>query len=262
MEETEAPQRKRDRLAALAKTGARLAAVGLMRMITRTLWWGGWGLILGSVLFFGLRSQDLLTLPWPDLEPWTSILLGVVYIVGVTGGLGYAGFFRGVGRFVIHLGVNEGWVLLLLEGLLDRLFRLFRRSRRLDAALNATELWGENLPLQEWEDGLQRSVSEYLGDEDDTFEGSRGPHRRFLRWIRRMIGRVIGRLLLRIVRKEVSENGGGGVSMERVREVAMEMSEDLFIDVVEGTMNKQLLIVLLIVALVAATPPLLLFWLV
>ncbi|MFT5682226.1 MAG: hypothetical protein ACI8RZ_003144 [Myxococcota bacterium] len=257
----ETPTRKRDRLAVLAKTGARLAAIGLSRVVTRALWWGGWGLVLGGAIFAVLQFKGLLTHPWPDAEPWVSILAGVFYIVGAGVGLGYAGFWRGVGRFVIHLGVEEGWVIALTEAILDRMLGFFRRSRRLDAALDASELWAQNLPLQQWEEGLKSSVAAYLGEEDAALEGTRGPHRRFLGWIRRLICRGIEKILLRIVRKESSDAGGGGVSMERVREVALEMSGELFTDGVEGAMNKQLLIVLALVSLAAATPSALLHWL-
>lgn len=256
----ETPTRKRDRLAALAKTGARLAAIGLSRVVTRTLWWGSWGLLLGIGIFSGLTLKGLLAHPWPEADPWVMVLAGIFYIVGTCAGLGYAGFWRGVGRFVIHLGVAEGWVLVLTEGILDRMLSLMRRSRRMDAALDASELWAENLPLQKWEDGLKSSVAAYLGDEEAALEGTRGPHRRFLSWIRRLICRGIEKILLRIVRKEASQSGGGGVSMERVREVALEMSGELFTDGVEGAMNKQLLIVLALVSLAAATPPALLHW--
>jgi hypothetical protein len=254
------PPRKRDRLAALALSGARLAGIGLSRVVTRTLWWGGWGLVLGTAIFVGLKLTGHLSFPWPDAEPWASILAGVIYIAGTAAALGYAGFWRGVGRFVIHLGVAEGWVLALVEGILDRLLGWLRRSRRMDAALDASALWAENLPLQQWEDGLKASVSAYLGDEE-ALGTTRGPHRRFLGFIRRLICRGIEKILLRIVRREVSESGGGGVSMERVREVGLAMSEELFTDGVQGAMNKQLLIVLALVSLAAATPPLLLRWL-
>ena len=146
----------------------------------------------------------------------------------------------------------------LLEGILDRTFRFFRHSSRVDRALGRAELWAENLPLQQWEDGLKSSVAARLAV--DEFTDQPGLNRRFLRWLRRLCGRVIEYLLLRIVRQEVTATGGGGVSMARVRELALSMVDDLFIEAVEGAMNKALMVALLVPALAALLPVLVENW--
>ena len=80
-----APERTRDKLARFALDGARLLAVAAAKITSRTLWWGGWGALVGLLAFIGLAWTGLLTFPWPAAHVWILVLLGVLYPVAGAG---------------------------------------------------------------------------------------------------------------------------------------------------------------------------------
>jgi hypothetical protein len=271
----EVDERRRDKLLRYAKHGARLTGVATHRIVTRTLWWGGWGLVLGLAVFAGEWWLGWLAFPWPAAQPWIVGSLGVALAAAGIGCWGHAGFWRGVGRFVLALGIDKGrvgpsddkgrvgpsddkgrvgpsddkgLVVSLLSAMLDRMTALLRKSRRIDGALEKTELWAGDLPLERWESLLKQSAAGVIGE-------SEGQGNRLMRWIRGFVVRRIEQVMLRIVRKEIEAGHGGGVSMQKVREVALAMAEKQFQKGIVGLMNEQLLLMTGLFALLAALPP-------
>lgn len=180
----------------------------------------------------------------------------LLYVAAGGGALGYVGVWRGLGRAVLYLGVELGLVIYLIEQILDRTTALMRRSDALSRALDASERFAGNIPLQTWEDGLKRSVAGYLGEPDEISSGMHGIRRSITRWIKAFLCRKIEVYLLKVVRQEVDARGtGGGVSMARVREVALERGEGYFVELIKGVMNKYLLIGSLILIAAFAVAP-------
>ena len=242
-------ERKRDKLLRYTKHGAKLAAVATHRIVTRTVWWGAWGLVVGGAIFGAEWGLGLLAFPWPRAQVFLLVAIGVLLPVAGAGCWGHAGFWRGVGRFVIVLGVDNGWVVSLMTAVLDRMVALLRKSRRIDGLMDRTELWVGDLPLERWETLLKKAAAAIIGETDARST-------RMMRWLRAFVVHRIERYLLRIVRKEIANGHGGGVSMQKVREVAFVMAEEQFTDGIVGLMNKQLLTMTGLFALISATPPL------
>lgn len=243
-------ERKRDKLLRYSKHGARLAGVAAHRITTRSLWWGTWGLLLGIATFGLVAWLGWLQFPWPQAQLPILITLGILYPVAGAGCWGHAGSWRGVSRFVITLGVDNGWVISLLSAMLDRMTAALRSSRRIDGLMDRGELWVGDLPLARWEELLKQASTAVIGE---TRPGSG----RLMRWIRSLVVGQIEKIMLRIVRKEIEQGHGGGVSMVKVREVGLGMAEEAFQDGIVGLMNKQLLAMTGLFVLIAALPPLL-----
>lgn len=242
------PERKRDKAKRFALEGAKLLGVATARITTRTLWWGGWGLVLGLGTWAGVWALGWLAVPWPAAH-WPMIaLFGVLYAVAGAGCWGHAGFWRGVGRFALAVGVERGWVVTLLAALLDRVTAGLRRSTRVDRVLTRAELFAEDLPLARWEELMKDASTWVMGEHIPDAN-------RLMRFLRGFVVGQIEKYTLRIVRKEVADGRGGGVSMERVREVAFEHVEEMFTDGVVGLMNKQLLLMTGAFVGLAAIPP-------
>lgn len=238
---------KREMLLRYAKHGAALTALGTRRVVSRTLWWGWWGGVLGISTFGILWATNLLTAPWPDAQTAITVVLAILYTLAGIGCWGHAGMWRGLGRFVIALGVDNGWVVSLLATLFDKMVELLRKSDRIDGAMNQSEIWIGDLPLERWETLLASGVSAVLGE--TTAESTR-----VMRWVRRFVLRQIQRLMLTIVRKEIAEGSGGGVSMERAREVGFAKATKEFRNAVLGLMNKQLALMTALFLGVSAVP--------
>lgn len=246
----EAEETRRAMLVRYAKHGARLTALATQRVVSRTLWWGAWGGVLGAATFTILWSTGWLIFPWPAYQSAITVTLAVLYLLAGIGCWGHAGMWRGAGRFVIALGVDNGWVVSLLAAIFDRMAGLLRRSSLVGAAMDKTEVWVGDLPLQRWEELLASAVSTVLGEDS---AGST----RIMRWIRGFVLRQIQRLLLAIVRREIADGHGGGVSMARVREVALHRAAIEFKKGIVGLMNKQLLAMTALFLALSAVPPLL-----
>lgn len=252
-----APPGRHDKALAFAKEGAKTLGVASLKILLRTVAWGTLGLVVGLVAWNALYWGGLLEIEW---EHWRFVVwvLLPLYACAGAGALGYAGVWRGVGRAVLYVGIERGLVVYLVEEILDRLIPVMRRSEKLSGALDQSRRFLENLPLQEWEVRLHAAVEAYLADRDEVVQGAGGPglRARIAGRLRTYLSRKIERYLLAIVRQEVDEHGeGGGISLERVRAVALEKVEDVVEDLVTGMMNKQLLIAAAILLLVLAIAP-------
>jgi hypothetical protein len=244
-----------EKAVAFGKQGIKIAGVVALKLVTRTLAWGSLGVILGAVAWAALFLAGQLEIEW---LPWRYLVWVLLLVYVVAGGvaLGYVGVWRGLGRAVLYLGVELGWVLYLIEQILDRMTGLMRRSDTIDRALDASEQFAANLPLQRWEDGLKRSVAGYLGETDELGSGLTGFRRRITGGLKGFLCRQIEVFLLNIVRQEIdASGGGGGVSMARVREVALARAESYFVELIKGLMNKYLLIGSLVLIVVFAAAP-------
>jgi hypothetical protein len=249
-------EKKREKAKRFAKEGASLLGVALAKTSSRTLWWGGWGGVLGVWLFIGWWAFGGFTQPWPRLEPWLSLFFFVIYLLGGIAALGYAGFWRGLGRFTLFIGIERGLAVYLLDQILTRVFGILHKSNRVSGALEASEDFFENLPLERWEVALKKGVGVYLADEDKVFQAT-GLRAFVSRHIRSFVSRKIALLLLARVRAEVSASGGGGVSMKRVQAVAYEEAEDLFGSAVLGAMNGNTLLSVAVLGFGSAVAPML-----
>lgn len=261
-EPLEEPRRRwHEKAVAFGSKGIKVAGVVAMKLVTRTLAWGSFGLALGVVAWVVLYLAGQLEIDWP---PWRYLVwvLLLLYAVGGAVGYGYVGVWRGLGRAVIYLGVELGFVVYLIEQILDRTTALMRRSDALGRAMDASERFAANVPLQSWEDGLKRSVESYLGEPDEIGSTASGIRRGVTRRLKAFLCRKVEVYLLAIVREEAGgQGGGGGVSMERVREVALERAERYFAELVKGIMNKYLLVgSLLVIAFFALAPVLAFFF--
>ena len=247
---------KSEKAKRFTKESAALLGVGFSKVISRTLWWAGWGALFGAGLFFGWWAIGGFTQPWPWLEPWLSGGMFLVYVLGGIAALGYAGFWRGIGRFTLYVGIERGLVSYLLDQILTRLFQLLRKSSRLDKALDKSAQSLENLPLKTWETKLKKTVGVYLEEEDPAFQVS-GAKWRVGRAIRAYVAKKIEGLLLAKVRAESHASGGGGISMKRVETLAHEETEDLFAGAVLGAMKTNTLMTVVVVACASAVVPML-----
>lgn len=239
--------RKRDLALSFAKEAAVILAVSATKVVTRTAGWGATGLALAVAMCGSWAVAGVLPADWRLAALWLALAL-----IGVTGGLGYVGWIRGLGRAGIHVGCELGMVQYLVGVLLDRTAGLFRKSTRVASALDKTQDHLSNLPLHRWETTLTTVVEDYLGSDDPELGNAGG---RVGRFFRRFIVRRIQRYLLRIVRQEIRADGsGGGVSVARVRSVAIEQAADKVTDMIEGLMFQHLAIGLGVTTLVFVLP--------
>jgi hypothetical protein len=238
----------REKITRFAVEGTRLLAVATGKITSRTVWWGVWGAVVGLLVFAPLAWLGWLDVPWAQARIAMLVVFGLLYPIAGAGCWGHAGFWRGVGRFALFVGVERGWVLTLLVAVLDRVMGVLRTSTRVGRALDAVEARAADLPLQRWEELLKDASARVIGEHTPENRG-------LMRWLR---GWVIGRIekyTLRIVRAEIEAGRGGGVSMTRVREVALLQIEGRFQDGVVGLMNEQLLMMTGLFLALAALPP-------
>lgn len=229
-----------------------LLALTSVRVFSAAFRWAFLGLGLGLLAFGVQLLSGALDHPW---DPWSQLRWVLLFLYPALAGvlLGAAGAARGVGATLLHVGVERGQVERLVETLLDRLVGIARRSEQLDQAIDDTEIFLRDLPLERWEQGLKRAVHDHLG-EAGRQEEAVGLRRRLLRRVRRALCRRIERYLLAIVRAELTASGGGGVCMYKVRALASGRVEDLFAGAVRGGVFQQTLLAagLLILALLVA----------
>ncbi|MCB9690307.1 MAG: hypothetical protein H6736_00690 [Alphaproteobacteria bacterium] len=209
------------------------------RIVSRTLGWGATGLGLSVLMCLSWLAAGVYPGVW-----WGTALLVVVTLIGITGGLGYVGWIRGLGRAGIYVGCERGMVTYLVGAILDRVTGLMRKSRRVSAALDAGEDKLANLPLQQWESWLTQGVDDYLGVDDPELGGAPpGMAGKVVVLFRGFLVGQVKRLLLAVVREEAAADGsGGGVSIARVREVGLELADEKVTELVEGVMQTHLLI--------------------
>lgn len=238
---------------AFAKEGGALALKSAGLIVSRALAWGTLGVVVAGVMWGALLGAGLLELRAEPPAP--AVFKGVMLVLGLIAGggvLGYVGAMRGIGRSVLHVGVERGLVLYLAAQVLDRTGARLSQSERAGQAAQLLE----NLPLQRWEDALKGATTDVLGEDLPVGE-AKGLRRRALGRLSGFVCSRIERYLLSIVRAEATEDGkGGGVSMARVRDVALEQIEAHFDDLVQGMMFKQLLLGVVIVGLAQSLGPL------
>lgn len=239
--------RKRDLALAFAKEAAVVLAASAVKIGSRTMSWALTGLALGGLFVASWWVIGVLPTVW-----WGALIWSVLVVAAAVGGFGYVGWIRGLGRAGIYVGCERGMVPYLVGLLLDRVTGLARKSRRVSGALDKGESVLGNLPLHQWETWLTAGVEDYLGS-DDPVMGNEG--NLVTRFFRRFLVARIQRYLLRIVRQEIAADGsGGGVSVQRVREVALVKCADMLEETVEGAMFTHLAIGLGVSLLVYAVP--------
>lgn len=239
VEDPDVPRvRKRDLAAAFLKEAGVILARSAVKTVSRTLGWGATGLFVGVLMTLSWWAAGV----YPEVT-WQAALWIVLSIVGVTGGLGYVGWMRGLGRAAIYVGCERGMVQYLVGALLDRVTALMRKSTRVSSAMEKSSTKLANLPLQQWEEWLTQVAEDYLGSDDPELGPPTGVYGRVTAVFRGFLVSRVRRYLLAIVRKEIAADGtGGGVSIARVRKVGLELCDEKVTDMVEGVMQTHLLI--------------------
>ena len=232
-----------------AFVGLRLTGTALKKIISRTLWWAGWGAVVGLMLVLIYYFCGWLVSPWPEWSIAVTLTLFVLYPVTGLLCLGFAGFYRGMGRFVIHLAINEEWLRIMLEKILSKFAELISKWESMSSKVERSQLWLENLPLEKWEQLIKSVVRKVMLMDNPQDVGL------ISGVVYRYLGRNIEFYLLKIVRKEVDENGGGGICLQRLHELCLETADDFFVDSTEGMMNKYLLLMSGLLLLISAIAP-------
>lgn len=233
----------RERLKAAAKAVGR--AVGTI--VSRVVAWGAAGFALGLLGAIALLVSPALVAsqPW-----WAFARYGTLVLYPLGGAVIFAhlGVARGVGRVALHHAVDQGLVIELLDRLFELAARAAARQPRVAALVDRADALAAELPLRDAELALKQAGDELVfGDDLDDGGGAR---RWLMRKLRRLLVDAIEKYTLRIVRAEQ-----GGVSLERVRRVALERAEAGVRELIVGTMQKQLLVAAaLLVALLAVAP--------
>ncbi|MEZ4235564.1 MAG: hypothetical protein R3F59_05250 [Myxococcota bacterium] len=78
-----------------------LAGLATQRIVSRAVWWGAWGGVLGAGTFAGIAALGWLRLPWPATDLPTLIVLGVLYVAAGIGCWGHAGLVALILRWAI-----------------------------------------------------------------------------------------------------------------------------------------------------------------
>jgi len=222
--------------------GSDLAFMG-WTIMSRTLGWGALGLFLGCFVFFGLNR--LLLLEHPRVGAWKWSLLPL-YMLSGAGLLAWAGLGRGLGRVAIYAMIKRGLARSLTERALELTAKRVQGDSPLSETLEAGEIWLQDLPLQRMEDYLKKALC--LAGDEDAGEAP-GMARSFLL-------RQLERRLLRVVRAEVKGQGGGGICLKRVQELALESLDGLLDEFILGFMKKQTLVASLILLAIFLAGPL------
>ncbi|MCC6644084.1 MAG: hypothetical protein IT374_00730 [Polyangiaceae bacterium] len=230
------------------KDAARVVGRAAATIAVRVAAWGA----LGAGLGLFAAGVELLS-PLLDAPPsWWSLARLVVLVVYPVGGavlFAHLGVARGIGRVLLFHAVDQGLVIEVLDRLLELAGRAAGRSARLSALADRAEVFAAELPLADAERALKQAGDEFVLGSD--LEGG-GAGRWVMRRLKRALVHAIERVTLRVVRAEE-----GGVSLERVRRLALEQAEAGVRDAILSTMKKQLLLAAALLALLVATGPLL-----
>jgi len=218
------PQGKMRQFNKAAKEGLRLTGTALRNIISRSLWWGGIGALAGFLLAVICWLCGWLVSPWPVGS--TAVIVGALVLYPLAGilCLGFAGFWRGVGRFVLHLAIEEKWLRMMLEKIICKLAENISDSESMSAKMEKTQAWLENLPLEKWEQLIKSVVRKVMLVDRPQDAGL------IIGVVYRYLGRKIESYLLKSVRKEADESGGGSICLQRLREVSLDTAEDFFVD--------------------------------
>lgn len=234
----------REKLKAAAKLVGHAAGTILLRVLA----WGAVGVFVGVFAAVALLVSPALD---AKVEWWGYARYATLLLYPVGGGLIFVhlGVARGVGRVVLHHAVDRGLVIDVLDRVLELASGVIARQPRLAALADRADVFAAELPLRDAELVLKRAGDEFvLGA--DLEEGGTGPRRWVLRKIKRALVDKIETYTLRIVRAQE-----GGVSLERLRRLALERAEAGVRDLVLGAMKKQLLLASGLLLLLVAVGP-------
>lgn len=245
--------RKPERWKEAAREAAKIIGVGAVKIVSRTAAWGFFGLVMAGAAFTALLIAGLLDLR-TSWAAWLTWGLLPVYLVAGAGMLGYAGFWRGIGRTLIYVGIERGWAASVVERVLASAVDILHRAGPMQGVLDRGDKLLRNVPLQNAEDALKRAIGAYEG-EDDIEGGGRVFRRSVTRSVKRALARRVEKYLLAVVRAERTADGGGGVAMDRVIAVAPRQAQKAIEKMIRGTMRKQLLLMTALALLVFALPP-------
>jgi hypothetical protein len=244
-----APANRLQQARAIVAAGAKAAGGAAVRIVPRVIGWGFLGVVLGIVVFVVEMAAGTLHVPWPDWRLAAWLLLIVYPVLGAIL-LGHAGLWRGIGRAVIHLGVEQGFVVHALDLILRRVNALARRSATVERALDGTEAFVRDVPLDRVEGALTEAIGEYGRGGLEPATAPPG-----VRTVRKFLAGRVERYLLHAARAERDLAGGGGVSLERVYQQALHAAEAWVRDAAESKMRAATWVALLLFALACAVAP-------
>jgi len=237
----------------VALEAAKLIGTAAWKIVSRTIAWGAAGLAASILVYVALALLGWLDCSSP-YSLWIRWGLLPVYLLAGAGLLGYAGFLRGIGRTLLHVGIERGLVSAIVERLLDKVVERLRRADTIRSAMDRGDRVLRNLPLQTAEDALKGAVSEYLTSDDLEAE-LHGVRRRIARAVKRALVVRIEKYLLSRVRAERTAAGGGGVDVEKLIELAPNEAQKAVGGMIEGFMGKQLLLMSALAFVAFALPP-------
>lgn len=214
------------RLERFTREGIAILIVAVKKVVSRSLAWGFVGVVVGVVVFLLLHSFDYIAFS----EWYWNVAVCIIFVIAGAVVMGYVGVFRGIGRTVIHVGVNMGYILYLIDRILERM----------------SEGMLEDLPLEKWELRFKGIVEVLIGEEDPMSKKAGDVSLSLINMLRKYLFRKIETYLLAIVRKESSATGGGGISRVRVRQLAYSNVNPFFTAQVVGMINIQRLLGFLI----------------
>jgi hypothetical protein len=243
------PQSRLQQARTILAAGARAAGGAAVRIVPRVLGWGFLGVVLGVVVFVVEMAAGALAVPWPDWRLAAWLLLVAYPVLGAIL-LGHAGLWRGIGRAVIYLGVEQGFVVHALDVILRRVNALVRRSATVERALDGTEAFVRDVPLDRVEGALKEAIGDYGRGSLEPATAPPG-----VRTVRKFVAGRVERYLLHAARAERDASGGGGISMERLYQQALHAAESWLRDAAEAKMRAATRVALLLFALACAVAP-------
>lgn len=221
----------RDKLKAAAKLVGHAAST----ISLRVLGWGALGAALGLFAAVVMLVSPALSAPhegWRYAK-WLVLPFDVVCGVAIFAQLGVA---RGIARVVLHHAVDRGLVVTVLDRLLELCAERIGRDPRLGPMFEKVDVFAAELPLADYERVFKDAGARFLGG-DDLEDGAGGVRRWLQRKIKRALFERVEAYTLRIVRAEP-----GGVSLARVRQLALDEVEGAVRQMILGTMKKHALI--------------------
>lgn len=226
---------REDKWKQLAIEAAKLIGTAAWKIVSRTIAWAAAGLTASIIAYVALSLAGWLECS-NQYSAWIRWGLLPVYIAAGAGLLGYAGFWRGIGRTLLLVGIERGLVAAIVERLLDKVVERLRRTEGVRSALERGDRVLKNLPLQTVEDALKGAASEYLSS-DDLEVQLHGVRRRMARAVKRALVVRIEKYLLTRVRAERTGEGGGGVDVEKLIEIAPSEAQHAVGGMIEGFMG-------------------------
>ena len=220
----------REKLKSAAKVVGQAAATILLRVVG----WGALGAALGAFAAIVLLVSPALSAP-QEVWRWARFLVVPFDVACGAVIFGHLGVARGVARVVLHHAVDRGLVVSVLDRLLELCAARIDGDPRLAPLLAKADAFAAELPLGDYERLFKQAGARFIGG-DDLEDGARGPRRWLLRKIKRALFERIEAYTLRVVRAEP-----GGVSLSRVRQLALDEVEGAVREMIFGAMKKHTL---------------------